>query len=89
MKNILLYYIGYMTVKHVRYVRINSVSPLYLIIHKINRYIEESKWNKYLTLAPNDESKDTLKQPEELWAKVRDLIKSKAKNADDKDEKRM
>ena len=72
-----------------RYVRINSVSPLYLIIHKINRYTEESKWNKYLTLVPNDESKDTLKQPEELWAKIRDLIKSKVKNADDKDEKRM
>ena len=78
-----------MTVKHARYVRINSVSPLYLIIHKINRYIEESKRNKYLTLVPNDESKDTLKQPEELWAKIRDLVKSKVKNADDKDEKRM
>ena len=72
-----------------RYVRINSVSPLYLIIHKINRYTEESKWNKYLTLVLNDESKDTLKQPEELWAKIRDLNKSKVKNADDKDEKRM
>ena len=84
MENILLYYIGYVTVIYVRYVRINSVNPLYLIICKINRYIEESKWNKCLTLVPNDESKDKLKKPAELCAKIRDLIKSKAKNAAEK-----
>ena len=49
-KNILIYYIGYVTVKNLGYVKINSVYPLYLIIHKINGYTEEINGNKYLTL---------------------------------------
>ena len=39
----------------------NSVKPLFLNISKINEYVEENHRNKYLTLFPNDESKDTLK----------------------------
>ena len=39
----------------------NSVDPLYLIIEQINGCNEESKGNKFLTLVPTDESKDTLK----------------------------
>ena len=34
----------------------------------------ESYGNKYLTLAPTDESKDTLNKFGELWNKIRDLI---------------
>ena len=34
----------------------NSVKPLYLIINKINGYIEESNGNKYLTPVPADRS---------------------------------
>ena len=41
-KNILIYYIGYVTFKDVRYATINSINPLYLNIYKINGYIEES-----------------------------------------------
>ena len=33
-KNILIYYIGYVAVK--KFVKINSVTPLYLIINKTN-----------------------------------------------------
>ena len=36
-KNILICYIGYMTVKSLSYLKINSVNPLYLIIDKINK----------------------------------------------------
>ena len=41
-KNILTYCIEHVTVKDLIYVKINSVNPLYLIINKINEYIEES-----------------------------------------------
>ena len=42
-KNIIIYYIGYITIKNHSYAKLNSVNPLYLIINKINGYIEESK----------------------------------------------
>ena len=48
-KNILIYYIEYLTVKDLRYVKINSINPLYLIINKINGCIEKSNRNKYLS----------------------------------------
>ena len=60
-KNFFIYYIGYMIT--------TSVKPLYLIINKINGYSRENNGNKYLTLFPTDESKDTLKRYEELWSK--------------------
>ena len=42
-KNILTYYIGYVMIKNLSYIKINSVNSLYLIISKRNRYNE--KWN--------------------------------------------
>ena len=38
-KNILIYYIGYVMVKDLRYVKTNSVNSLYLIISKLNGYL--------------------------------------------------
>ena len=35
-KNILIYHIGYVTVKDLSYITISKVNPLYLIINKIN-----------------------------------------------------
>ena len=35
-KNIFIYYIGYVTIKDSKYVKINSVNPLYIIISKAN-----------------------------------------------------
>ena len=32
------------------YVKINSVNPLYLIVDKVDGYIEEKNGNKYLPL---------------------------------------
>ena len=52
-KKILIYYIGYVTVQELRYVKINSVNPLYLHINKMNGYIKESNGNKHLTLGSN------------------------------------
>ena len=49
---------------------------MYLIINKINGFIEESNGNKYLTLGPTDERRDTLKKYEELRSKIKNLIRS-------------
>ena len=35
-KHILIYYIGYVTFKDSKYVKINNVNPLYLIFNKVN-----------------------------------------------------
>ena len=35
-KNIFIYYIGYVTIKDLKYVKLNSVNPLYLIFSKVN-----------------------------------------------------
>ena len=55
----------------------NSVNPSYLIVNKINGYIEESNGSKYSTLVPtNDESRDTLEKYKELWTKFIGFIRS-------------
>ena len=88
-KNIFIYYIGYVTIKDSEYVKIDSVNPLYLIINKVNGCFEGINKNRYLTLAPTNETKEKIKKYEELWSKIRDLIKSITKNSDDYDEKYM
>ena len=55
-KNILIYYIGYETIRDSKYVKINIINPLYLIINKVNGYFEEINKNKYLALVPTNES---------------------------------
>ena len=40
-KDINIYYIGYITVKDSDYVKLDSATPLYLMIDKVNGYIEE------------------------------------------------
>ena len=55
-KNILIYHIGYVTIKDSKYLKINSVNPLYLIINKVNEYFE-----KISSLVPTNESKKTQK----------------------------
>ena len=49
-KNILIYYVGYVMVKDLKYVRINSVNLLYLVFSNMNEYFEEINKSKYLTL---------------------------------------
>ena len=78
-----------MTIKDLKFVKINSVNPLYLIFNKVNGYFEEINGNKYLTLVPTNESKEKIKKYEELWSKIRVLIKSITKNSDNYDEKYM
>ena len=57
-KNILNHYIAHVKIKDLKFVRINSVNPLYLIFSKMNGYFEEINGNKYLTLFPKNERKE-------------------------------
>ena len=43
--------------KSLSYVKISSVDPLYLIIDKVDRYIQGNNENKYVTLVSTDKSK--------------------------------
>ena len=76
-------------IKDLKYIKIYSVNPLYLIPNKVNGYFEEINKNKYLTLVPTNVSKEKIKKYEVLWSKIRDLIRSLTKNSDDYDEKYM
>ena len=62
-KNILIYYIGskYVKIKDSKFLKINSVNPLYLIFSKVNVYFEEINENKFLMLVPTNESKEIIK----------------------------
>ena len=69
-----------MTIKDSKYIKINSVNTLYLIINKVNRYFEEIHGSKYSALVASNESKEKVKKYEELWSKIKELIGSIAKN---------
>ena len=55
----------------------------------MNESFEETNKNEYLTLVPTNESKEKNLKIEELWSKIRDLIRPITKNSDDYDEKHM
>ena len=80
-KSTLTYYNNYKTA--------NSVKPLYLTINKINGYIEENNKHKYLTQVLLIKAKIDRKKYEELWSKIRDLIRSTSINSDDYDKRYM
>ena len=73
--------------KDSKYIKIYSVNSLCLILRKGNGYFEEINTNKHLTLVPTNESKEKIKKYEELWSKIRDLIRSITKNLDGYGEK--
>ena len=60
-KSILIYSIGYVMIKDSKYIKVNSVNPLYLIFTKVNGYFEEINGNKYLRLVPTNGSKKKKK----------------------------
>ena len=68
------YHIGYVMIKSLSHIKINSVNPLSLIINKINGYIEKGSENKYQTLVPTDESKETLKTMKNYGTKPEILL---------------
>ena len=67
-------------IKDSKYMKINGLNPLYLIFSKVNGYFKEINKNTYLTLVPTNESNELIRKYEELWSKIRDLIRSVTKN---------
>ena len=45
------------------------------MFNRINGYFEEINGNRYLTLVPTIESKEKTKKYEEMWIKIKDLIR--------------
>ena len=60
-KNILIYYIGYPTIKDSKYLKTKTVNPLYFIIYKENVYFVEINKNKNSMLVPTNETKIIIK----------------------------
>ena len=67
--------------KNSKYVKIDSINPLQLIIGKMNGYFEYINGNICLTLAPTNENKEIMKKGKVLCNKVRDLIRPISKNS--------
>ena len=69
------------------YLKIKSVNPFYLIIGKVDEYIEEKNRNEYLTFVSTDKNKEVLTKYTELWDKIKNLIKKIIDKTGDYDEK--
>ena len=76
-----------LTIKYLKYIKINDANRSYLIFSKGNGYFEEINKSKYLTLVLTNESKEKIKKYEELWIKIKDLIRLITKKSDYYDEK--
>ena len=68
-KGINICYIGYFTKKD-EY-KMNSANPLYLLIYKIDDFIEEKKGNKYLNIAFTDNNDKVLKKYAEVLSGIK------------------
>ena len=76
-KNIVIYYIRYITIKGIsEYENINSINPLYLIVGDVDGYIEENNGNKYLTFASTDKNKKVLEKYAKLWNEIKYYIQT-------------
>ena len=68
-KNIGIYYIGYITKKD-EY-KINSVNPLYLLLHRTDGFIEKKRENKYLNIAFTDSNNEVLKNMQKFGVELK------------------
>ena len=53
---------------------VNSVNPLYLMINRIDGFIEEKDGDKYLSIASTDRNSEELKKYSEVWIGIKDCI---------------
>ena len=62
LQKILIDCIGYVTIKCSKYLKINSVNPLYLIFSKMNGHLDTKEINKskYLALIRTSQSKEKI-----------------------------
>ena len=67
-----IYYIGYVTKK--TQWNVNSGNPLYLMINRIDGFIEEKDGDKYLSIASTDRNSEVLKKYSQVWSRIKDCI---------------
>ena len=72
-RNIAVYYIGYITKKD-KYA-INSVNPLYLIVHEVDSFIEKKEGKKNLNSIFTDSNSEVLKKYAENRSGMKDQSK--------------
>ena len=76
-KEIVIYYIGYVTVKKIANCNnINSVNPLYLMINEMIGHFEQKTGNKYLVLDDVDGNKKVLNKYEKVWEGIKKEIET-------------
>ena len=74
-KGIDIYYIDYITIKKIGDCeKIYTVNFLYLIIGKVDGYIEEKHGSTYLVFDSASENKELLKKYTELWNGIKNEI---------------
>ena len=78
-----------MTNKDLRYIKISRVNPLYIIKKKKFGSLKKAMEKKYLGLFPTNQSKQILKKTEEMWNKIRILIRSITSNSGYYNEKKI
>ena len=67
-----IYYIGYV-IKKPEW-NIDSVNPLYLMINRIDGFIDEKNGNKYLNIASTDRNSEVSKKYSEVWNGIKECI---------------
>ena len=67
-----IYYIGYVTKKPKW--NVNSVNPLYLMINRIDGFIEEKNSDKYLNISNTGKNSEVLKKYSEVCSGIKDCI---------------
>ena len=70
--NLGIYYISNVT-KKVEY-KINGINPLYLMINRIDGFVEEKNRDKYLNVASTDRNSEVLGKYSEVWNGIKDCI---------------
>ena len=75
-KNILIYYVQFVTINDLKYVKIDIVNSLCLIFSKVNKYFEEINKNKYLMLVPTNKSKEIIKNMKNCGVKSEIMMKN-------------
>ena len=67
-----IYYIRYVTKKPEW--NVNSVNPLYLMINRIDGFIEKKNGDKHLNIALTDRSIEVVRKYSEVWNGIKDCI---------------
>ena len=76
-KKIVVYNIRYIATKKIEdYENIHSVNPLYLMIGKVDGFIEEKNGSKYLVFDYTHENKEVFTRYTELWDGIKNQIET-------------